>query len=50
VHPSFDIPTDTISDWLKVARMSNGQNGHLAKIFFFLKEWATSLVTGHYLW
>jgi len=38
VHPSFDIPAETISDWLKVARVHNSR---LAEIFFFLKEWAT---------
>jgi len=36
VHPGFDTPTDTISDWLKVAHV---RNSGLAEIFFFLKEW-----------
>jgi len=32
------LPTDTISDWLKVARVPNSR---LAEVFFFLKERAT---------
>jgi len=40
VHPSFDTPTDTISDWLKVVRM---HKSCLTEIFFFLKERVTEI-------